>query len=108
MDNQVLKNIQQNLVQSNIKPEYADEIMVAHTVKAGKDEKGKIRKEGHMHLIFLDMTTQKPVSKVVISPITARGLVKALSESVQKLEKELNAKGLPKKAHEATSTDYIR
>ena len=108
MDNQVLKNIQQNIVQSNVRPEYADEIIVTHTVKAGKDNKDKVVKEGHIHLIFLDMTTQKPVSKIVISPITARGLTKALSESTQKLDKELKAKGLPKKAHEATSTDYIR
>lgn len=102
-----MKNIQQNIVQSDIKPLYSDEIIVAHTVKAGKDEKNKIKKEGHLHLIFLDMTTQKPISKVVISPITAKGLTKALTESVQKLDKELKTKELPKRAQE-TATDYIR
>ncbi len=107
MDNQTLRNIKQNLAITPIKPIYADEVVVAHTVKAKKDDKGRIAKEGHLHLVFLDMTTQKPIEKIIISPITALGLYKALGESIEKIEKELKSR---KMAREKTSesTDYIR
>jgi hypothetical protein len=107
MENLALKNIQQNIAATSVKPVYADEVVVAHTVKAGMDQAKKISKEGHIHLVFIDMTTQKPVDKVVISPITARGLVKALAESLVKIDKELKSKKLSSKPTEETSP-YIR
>ena len=92
MENQMLRTIQQNITNSFVRPTYADEAVVAHTVKAGKDEKGKIVKEAHLQLVFLDMTTQKPTDKIVISPLTALGLQKALAESLSKINKELKSK----------------
>jgi predicted RNA-binding protein with PIN domain len=106
MDNQTLRNIQQNLTAVNVRPVYADEAVVAHTIKSGKDQKGKITKEAHIHLVFIDMTTQKPVDKVVISPITARGLYNALADSLSKVEKELKSKKVDKQKTE--TADYIR
>ncbi len=106
MDNQAIRNIQQNIAATNVRPLYADEIVVAHTIKAGKNAKGKVMKEGHLHLVFIDMTTQKPVSKIVVSPITAMGLQKALGDSVVKIEKELKSKKFEKS--KKVDTDYIR
>lgn len=107
MENLALKNIQQNIAASSIRPVYADEVVVAHTVKAGTDQTKKVSKEGHIHLVFIDMTTQKPVDKVVLSPITARGLLKALTESLVKIDRELKSKKLSAKPREETSP-YIR
>lgn len=106
MDNQAVRNIQQNLATTPVRPIFADEIVVAQTVKAGKDKDGKIVKEGHLHIIFIDMTTQKPIDKIVISPLTARGLYNALGESLVKIEKELKSKKL--ETSKKTETDYIR
>ncbi len=106
MDSQTLRNIQQNLATTNIRPVYADEVLVAHTIKAGKNAKGKVSKEAHLHLVFIDMTTQKPVDKVVLSPITAMGLHKALGDSLVKIDKELRSKRVEK--GKKVDTDYIR
>ncbi len=105
MDTQALRNIQQNLANSSVRPLYADEVVVAHTIKAGKDGKTVI-KEGHLQLVFIDMTTQKPVEKVFISPLTAVGLYRALGESINKINKELKSKTIEKT--KKTETDYIR
>jgi len=107
MENQMLSNIQQNIMSSALRPAYADEAVVMHTIKTSKNSEGKIVKEGHMHIIFVDMTTQKPIDKVVVSPITAAGLVKALSESLVKLDAELKNKKI-EKARKKVEIDYIR
>jgi len=106
MDNQSLRNIQQNIANSPVRPLYADEVVVAHTIKAGKKDKGKVVKEGHLYLVFIDMTSHKPVDKIVISPITAMGLYKALGESIVKIEKELKSNKVEKT--KKAETDYIR
>lgn len=106
MESQTVRNIQHNVANSPVRPLYADEIVVAHTIKAGKGKGKKVQKEGHLHLVFIDMTTQKPVDKVVISPITARGLYNALGESLNKLEKELKSNKIEKS--KKVETDYIR
>jgi len=106
MENQTLRNIQQNLANTALRPVFADEIVVAHTIKGGKTTKGKPMKEAHLHLVFIDMTTQKPVDKIVLSPITAMGLYNALGESLAKIEKEIKNKKTEKA--KKVETDYIR
>jgi hypothetical protein len=106
MDQQAVRAIQQNLASTPLRPLYADEIVIAHTVKAGKNKDGKITKEGHLQIVFIDMTTQKPVEKIVISPLTARGLYSALGESLQKIEKDLKSKKV--ESSKKVETDYIR
>jgi hypothetical protein len=107
MESQTLRTIQQNIAASSVRPLFADGIVVAHTIKSTK-EKGnkKPEKEAHVHLVFLDMTSQKPMDKVVISRITARELHRALGDSLDKLEKELKSNKVEKA--EKVETDYIR
>jgi len=107
MENQAIKNIQHNITTTPLRPVYADEIVVAHTIKSSRTkEKKKVDKEAHVHLVFVDMTTQKPVDKVVISYITAKGLYKALGDSLVRLDKELRSNKVEKE--EKVETDYIR
>lgn len=106
MESQTLKNIQHNITTSPVRPIYADDIVVAHTIKMGKDPKGKTIKEAHLQLFFMDMTTQKPIEKIIISPITAIGLEKALAESNTRLAEELKKKKIEKPTK--VEIDYIR
>jgi len=99
MDQQAVRAIQQNLASTPLRPLYADEIVIAHTVKAGKNKDGKITKEGHLQIVFI-------VEKIVISPLTARGLYSALGESLQKIEKDLKSKKV--ESSKKVETDYIR
>lgn len=107
MENQTLRNIQQNMANSPVRALYADEAVVAHTIKSGKNKAGKTTKEAHLQLVFIDMTTQRPVDKIVISPITAMGLYNAIGESLVKIEKELKSKKVEKTKKES-KPDYIR
>jgi len=106
MDQNIMKHVQQNILQTNIRPLFADEALVAHTIKTGKDDKGKLTKEGHIFLIFVDATNHKPVDKIALSPLTARALYGALGDALDKLDIELKSKAAPKKAK--VETDYIR
>lgn len=107
MENQMLRNIHQNIANSPIRPFFADEVVVAHTIRAGKNSAGKVMKEAHLQLVFIDMTSQKPVDKIAITPITAMGLYKALGESLVKIEKELKSKKV-EATKKKVETDYIR
>ncbi len=49
----------------------------------------KVSKEGIIRLIFTDVTTAKPISVLVITLSTAKGLVKALQNQINKIEENL-------------------
>ncbi len=103
----MIRNIQQNISSASLRPVYADEIVIAHTIKSNKEkDKKKVDKEAHLHLVFVDMVTQRPVDKVVISHITAKGLYTALGDTLSKLDKELKNNKVEKA--EKIETDYIR
>ncbi len=99
-----------DLAKSNIKPVFADEVAVIVKMKAAKNQKGEIEKEGQIGMIFIDMLKQKPVGEFVVTKATARALSMVLSQNVDNLEKELKSKELPKAPQIKTTTDtsYIR
>lgn len=91
-----MQAVQKHLSESNLKPIFADEVMVARAVKAIPIAKAKVEKEGHVYLIFVDRLSQRPIAKIVLSPSTAKGLTNALGENLRELEIELKDKTLPK------------
>jgi hypothetical protein len=102
-----LKKVQENIAKSEIQQIFADEAFVMGTVKVGKGSDGKIKKEGTIRIAFIDMTTMQPVSKLVVTLSTARGLINALNAQVVKLEKDLESKETPKKTSAEPSLTYI-
>lgn len=84
-------------------PLFSDNVVVANLIKSqltskDKEKKGKkIKKEGHITLIFIDSLTQQAVARIVISKQTAEALQKTLEESLKKFEKEIKAKETVKK-----------
>lgn len=88
---------QVNVDVSRAIPLFSDEVLVASKIKAFKDGK-KIEKEGIIELIFLDQLSNPPkaISRIAISRATAKGLFKVLDENVQKMEKDLKDKNMPK------------
>lgn len=101
-----LNKVRDNIAKSNLQQIFADEIFVMGTVKVGKSEDGKIKKEGTVRFAFIDMTTMQPVSKIVVTLSTAKGLINALNAQVIKLEKDLESKEVTKKSSEPSLT-YI-
>jgi len=105
---------QVNVDVSHVSPLFADEVVVASKIKAFKDDKNRVEKEGSIELVFLDQLSNPPraISRVVISRVTAKGLLKVLSENVQKLEKDLKDKNMPKmsprvEAPKHSEKDYL-
>lgn len=101
-----LKKVQENIAKSDVKQLFADEALVMGTIKAGKTADGKIKKEGSVRIVFVDMTSMQPISKIVVSLSTAKGLVNALSEQLKKMEKDLESKEIIKPEKEPFLT-YI-
>jgi PBP1b-binding outer membrane lipoprotein LpoB len=77
------------------KPIFADEVALALKIKAMKNEKGAVEKEGQITMIFMDMMKSQAIGEFVINKSTAKALLKALSETVTNLEKQLSDKSMP-------------
>ena len=96
-------------IDPSVKPLFADEVAVACTIKQEKDEKGNLKKEGFVSLIFLDMVTRSTVARVTLSKTTAKALSKLLKNNVQDMEKKLLSKTeeIPVKIDGTSLKDYI-
>ena len=87
--------------------------MVATTIQSSKkkDETGKIRKEGHIRIGFIDRMKNQIITEVIISSMTAKDLTKILGETIKKLDEELKSGEPPKMPTVTTTTEapeYIR
>jgi len=87
-----------NVDVSRVIPLFADEVVVASKIKAHKDDKNRVEKEGHIEIIFLDQLSNPPkaISRVVVGRATAKSLIKVLDDNVQKMEKDLKDRNMPK------------
>ena len=94
-----------DLAKSNIKPIFADEAAVIIKLKASKNQKGEIEKEGQIAIIFIDMMKQRALGEFVITRTTAKALLAVLTQNLNTLEKELKSKELPKVPPIKTTTD---
>lgn len=70
---------------------FAEEFAVGVSVRvAAIDKKGKkVRKEGIVKIFFLDAATQKVISEIALTSITAKALAEVLMKNVSNLEKDL-------------------
>jgi hypothetical protein len=93
-----------NLSQSKIKPIFADEVAIALRIKAFKNDKGKVEKEAHFSLIFIDMMKQQPIGEFVINRTTAKAFAQILVQNITELDKQLANKEMPKAPEVKTTT----
>ena len=96
-------------IDPSVKPLFADEVAIACSIKQEKDEKGILKKEGFVSLIFIDMMTQSTVARVTLSKTTARDLSKILKTNLEDMDKRLNSKvqETSVKIEGTSSKDYI-
>jgi hypothetical protein len=88
-----LQKALENIRNSDEKPIFSHEIIVSSMVKAVKTKNG-IEKEAQLVLVFVDMTNLKPVGKYVITLSTANGLIGAVKNQLDNIEKELKSKDM--------------
>lgn len=102
-----MNKVQENIAKSDIKQLFADDVVVVTPLKAVKEGK-KIKKEGHVVFIFMDMLSQQPVAKIAMSKTTAESLKNIMIKVMAKLEKDLKSSEMPKPEPIKTdSTKYI-
>lgn len=89
----------------DVKPIFADEILIMLKVKAAKDEKENIEKEGQISLIFIDMAKNQALGEFVITKNTAKALAKILPENIANLERQLADKSMPKNPATKSTTE---
>src|SRR3989338_5442987 len=82
---------QQNILKSEIKQFFADEVLINGTIKE-KTRNSKKMKEAFVKFNFIDMDGLKPITKIVVSHSTAEGIFTALKGTLEQLEKELSRK----------------
>jgi len=87
-------------------PLFADEVIVGTMVKAVKTRE-ELKKDGYIRLGFVDMTKRQVFSEIVLSPLTAKALIKILDENLKKLDIELKSKELPKQPIETKKTTEL-
>lgn len=100
-----MKKLHENIAKGDVKPLFADEVVVITPVRAIK-EKNQVKKEGHVVLVFMDMLGQQPVAKIVLSKTTAQSFSRILGNVLTKLEKDLKSKDMP--APEPIKTDSTK
>ncbi len=86
---------------------FAEEFAVGTSVRTTPiDKKGKrVRKEGIIKIFFLDAATQRVVSEVALTSITAKALADTLFKNVSSLEKDL-ADDTPRKVAVVSKPHY--
>lgn len=98
-----IERIRENIALSDEKPYFADEVMVLRTVKSS----GEKKKEGYLEFVFIDMTNQKPVSKIVVSPGTARAFAAIISKELEQLDREIKSKVKKQPKQQENENTYI-
>lgn len=93
-------------IKATSKPMFADEVVVGRVVKAVKEGE-EIKKDGYIRIGFIDMTKRQVFSEIVLSPLTAKAMIKILDENIAAIEEEMKSKELPKKPIEATKTEEL-
>lgn len=79
------------------KPIYAEDVAVMARIRVIQNNKKEVvEKEGHIGIVFLDTIKKQSVGEFVITKNTAKTLSSLLAQTVEKLEKELTSKQLPK------------
>jgi len=108
MNPQVMNKLKQNIQTSELDPIFADEVLIMRNIKIQKTGKGKVEKEGHVALLFVDMMNTRPVGKFILSVSTANQLQAILAKEIEGIKKDLKNKTMPKAAKaEVESTGYV-
>lgn len=75
---------------------FADSVATALRLKAAKGEKGEVSKEGLVEIVFVDSVRQKAVTSVIVTRLTVKDLIAALSQTLSNFDKEMSSKAMPK------------
>jgi len=80
---------------TKVKPLFAHDVAVSANFRARKIE-GNIEKEANIELIFLDVKAKQAIARIILPLITMKNLPALLNDTLEKIDKELKSKEMPK------------
>lgn len=81
----------------NTRPLFAHDVLLSTIYKTHKTKRGKIKKEAHTELIFIDIISKQAVARIALPFNVINILPKLFSDNIKKIKKELKSKEIPKK-----------
>ena len=105
MEKERIEKAKENLAKSKIPQLFADEVLVMSNIKSGENKEGEIIKEGHITVVFFDMSNQQPLAKVTLSPLTVLNMAQVLGKVLEEIDRNLKDKTTNK---DKPLPDYIR
>ena len=94
----------------NTKPIFAHDIVISTVYKTNKTKRGKIKKEAHPELLFVDIISKQAVARIALPFTVLEVLPQLFSDNIKKIKKELKSEEMPKKQKieiESTNASYL-
>jgi len=92
------------------RPVFAHDVIISTVYKTNKTKRGKIKKEAHTELSFIDIIGKQAVARVALPFTVLEVLPQLLTDNIKKIKKELKNKEMPKKQKieiESTNASYL-
>ena len=80
----------------NTVPLFAHDVAFSNITKTVKNEDGKIKKESHTEMIFIDAVRQSAIARIVLPQTVLEQLPKIIEDNNKKVKKDLRDKDSPK------------
>lgn len=86
----------------NTVPIFAHDIAMSTITKSKKTKKGKVKKESHTELVFIDAVRKSAIARIILPMSVLEEMPKIIEENLKKIKKELKDKEMPKSKEEKT------
>ena len=99
-----------NISLGNIKAVFAHDVAISTIYKTNKTKRGKIKKEAHIELLFIDVISKQAVARVALPFSIFETLPQLFTDNIKKIKKELKSKEMPKKQKveiKSTNASYL-
>lgn len=92
------------------RPIFAHDVIISTIYKTNKTKRGKIKKEAHAELLFVDIISKQAVARIALPFTVLEALPQLFTDNIKKIKKELKSKEMPKKPKveiESTNASYL-
>lgn len=88
----------------NVPPIFAHDVAMSTITRTKKTKKGKIVKESHTEMIFIDSVRKAALVRIVLPPGVLEEMPKMIEENLRKTSEELKNNEMPKEQKIETKT----
>lgn len=86
----------------NIPPIFAHDVAMSTVTKTKKTKKGKVKKESHTELVFIDAVRKAAIARIMVPMSVLEEIPKMIEDNLKKIKKDLKDKEMPMSKEEET------